>query len=100
MAILRYDALAACPAAAYQANAARYGFHSQAALRLAEVLRGALMGFRPATQGQLQEELERQAATLEEEIRLLRAPLVANRKRAIKDFWCRQPRTSSSGGSW
>ena len=46
-------------------------------------------GFRPATQGQLQEELERQAATLDEDISHLRALLAANRKRAIKDFWRR-----------
>ena len=43
-------------------------------------------GFRRATQGQLQEELERQAAALEEDIRHLRALLAADRKRAIKDF--------------
>ena len=46
-------------------------------------------GFRPTTQGQLQEELERQAAALEEDIRQLRALLAADRKRAIKDFWRR-----------
>ena len=88
-AILRYDALAACALAAYQANAARHGIQSEAAPRLTEELRGTLPGFRPATQGQLQEELERQAATLEEDIRHLRAPLPANCKRAIKDFWRR-----------
>ena len=43
-------------------------------------------GFRPTTQGQLQEELGRQAAALEEDIRQLRALLAADRKRAIKDF--------------
>ena len=88
-AILRYDALAACAPAAYQANAARHGIQSDAALRLTEELRGASPGFRPATQGQLQEELERQAATLEDDIRHLRALLAANRKHAIKDFWRR-----------
>ena len=88
-AILRYDALAACAPAAYQANAARHGIHSQAALRLTEGLRGASPGFRPTTQGQLQEELEKQAATLEEEIRRLRALLTADCKRAVKDFWRR-----------
>ena len=88
-AILCYDALAACAPAAYQANAARHGIHSEAALRLTEQLRGASPGFRPATQGQLQEELERQAATLEEDICHLRALLAADRKRAIKDFWRR-----------
>ena len=46
-------------------------------------------GFRPTTQGQLQEELERQAAALEEDIRQLRALLAADRKRAIKEFWRR-----------
>ena len=46
-------------------------------------------GFRPATQGQLQEDLERQATTLEEDIRHLPALLAADRKRAIKDFWRR-----------
>ena len=59
------------------------------ALRLTEELRGASPGFRPATQGQLQEELERQAAALEEDIRHLRALLAADCKRAIKDFWRR-----------
>ena len=88
-AILRYDALAACAPAAYQANAARHGIHFEAALRLTQELRGASPGFRPATQGQLQEELERQAATLEEAIRHLRSLLAADRKRAIKDFWRR-----------
>ena len=50
-AILRYDALAACAPAAYQANAARHGIHSEAVLWLTEALRGASPGFRPATQG-------------------------------------------------
>ena len=52
-------------------------------------MRGASPGFRLATQGQLQEELERQAAALEEDIRHLRALLAADGKRAIKDFWRR-----------
>ena len=39
--------------------------------------------------GQLQEELERQAAALKEDIRHLRALLVADRKCSIKDFWRR-----------
>ena len=86
-AVLRYDTLAACAPAAYQANAARYGIQSEAALWLAEELRGASPG--PTTQGQLQEELERQAAALKEDIRQLRALLAADRKRAIKDFWRR-----------
>ena len=77
-AVLRYNTLAACAPAAYQADAA---------LRLAEELWGAWPKFRPTTQGQLQEELERQAAALEEDIRQLRALLAADRKRAIKDFW-------------
>ena len=85
-AVLRYDTLAACAPAAYQADAAQHGIRSEAALRLAGELRGALPGFRPATQGQPQEELERQAAALEEDIRQLRALLAADRKRAIKDF--------------
>ena len=88
-AILRYDALAACAPAAYQANAALQGIHSMAALRLTEALRGASPGFRPATQSQLPEALERRPATLEEDIRHLRALLLANRKRAIKYFWRR-----------
>ena len=88
-AILRYNALAACAPAAYQANAARHGNYSEAALRLTEELRGASSGFRPATQSQLQEELDRQAAALEEDIRHLRALLAADRKRAIRDFWRR-----------
>ena len=88
-AVLRYDTLAACAPAAYQADAARYGIRSEAALRLAEELRSASPGFRPTTQGQIQEEPERQAAALEEDIRQLRALLAANCKRAIKDFWRR-----------
>ena len=55
----------------------------------AEELRGASPGFRPTTQGQLQEELERQAAALEEDTRQLRALLAADHKCAIKDFWRR-----------
>ena len=88
-AILRYDTLAACAPAAYQADAAWHGIQCEAALRLTEELGGASPGFRPATQGQLQEELERQAAALEEDIRHLRALLRADRKRATKDFWRR-----------
>ena len=68
---------------------ARHGIQSEAALRLREQLRGALPGFRPATQGRLQEELERQAAALEEDIRHLRPLLAADHKRAIKDIWQR-----------
>ena len=63
-AVLQYDTLAACAPAAYQADAARHGVRSEAAFWLAEELRGASPGFRQATQGQLQEELERQAAAL------------------------------------
>ena len=88
-AVLRSDTLAVCVPAAYQADAARHGIWSEAALRLAKELRGASPGFCPTTQGQLQEELERQAAALEEDIRQLRALLAADRKRAIKDFWRR-----------
>ena len=88
-AVLRYDTPAACAPAAYQSDAARPGIRSEAALWLAEELRGASPGFRPTTQGQLQEELERQAAALEEDIRKLRALLAADRKHAIKDFWRR-----------
>ena len=88
-AILCYDTLAGCAPAAYQANAAQHGIPSEGALRLTEELRGASPGFCPATQGQLQEELERQAAALEEDIRHLRTLLAADRKRAIKDFWRR-----------
>ena len=88
-AILHYDTLAACAPAAYQADAARHGIQSEVALRLTEELRGASPGFGPATQGQLQEELERQAAALKEDIRHLRALLAADGKRAIKDFWRR-----------
>ena len=85
-AILRYDTLAACAPAPYQADAARHGIRSEAALWFMEELQGASPGFHPATQNQLQEDLERQAAALEEDIRHLRALLVADRKRAIKDF--------------
>ena len=88
-AILCYDALEACAPAAYEAKAARPGIQSEAALRLTEELRGASPGFRPATQGQQQEELEGQAVNLEEDIRHLCALLAADRKRAIKDFWRR-----------
>ena len=88
-AVLRYDTLAACAPAAYQADAAPHGIRWEAALRLAEELRGASPGFRLTTQDQLQEELERQAAALEEDIRQLRALLAADRKRAIKEFWRR-----------
>ena len=84
--ILRYDTLAACAPAAYQTGAARHGIRSEAALQLTEELRGASPGFRPATQGQLQEELERQAAALEGDIRQLRALLAADCKPTIKDF--------------
>ena len=89
-AVLRYDTMAACAPAAYQADAAPHGIRSKAALRLTEELRGASPGFHPATQGQLQEEPERQAAALEEDIRQLRTLVAADRKRAIKDFWRRQ----------
>ena len=88
-AILRYDTLAACAPAAYQANAARHGIQTEAALPLTKKLRALSPGFRPATRGQLQEELERQAATLEADIRHLRALLAAEHKRAIRDFWRR-----------
>ena len=90
--MFRYDALAACAPAVYQADAARHGVRSEAALRLAEELRGASPGFRLTTQGQLQEELERQAAALSEDIRQLRALLATDRKCAIKDFWRRHAR--------
>ena len=86
-AILRYNTLTACAPAAYQADAARHGIWSEAALRLTEEVRGAPPGYRPSTQDQLQEELERQAAALEEDIRHLRALLAADRKRAINNFW-------------
>ena len=88
-AVLGYDTLAACAPAAYQADAARHGIWSGAALRLAEELRAASPRFCPTTQGRLQEELQRQAAALEADIRQLRALLAADRKRAIKDFWRR-----------
>ena len=52
-AIFRYDTLAVCAPAAYQADTARHGIRSEAALRLTEELRGASPVFRPATQGQL-----------------------------------------------
>ena len=84
--ILRYDALAAWAPAAYQASGARQGVHSEAALRLMEALRGAPPGFRPATQGHLQEELGRQATAVEKDIRGLPALLAADHKRAHKDF--------------
>ena len=55
-----------------------------------EELAGASPGFRPATVSQLQEELERQEATLGEDIRHLRALLAADCKHAIKVFWGRR----------
>ena len=58
-AVLRYDTLAARAPPAYQADAARHGIRSEAALRLTEELQGVSPGFRLTTQGQLQEELER-----------------------------------------
>ena len=76
-----------CAPAAYQADAAQHGIRSEAALRLTEELRGASPGFRPARQGKLQEELERQAAALVEELRQLHTLLAPDRKRAVKDFW-------------
>ena len=88
-AILQYNALAAGAAVAYQANAAWHGVHSEAALQLTETLRGASPAFRPDKQGQLQEELERQAAALEEDICQLRALLAAELKRTMNDFWYR-----------
>ena len=87
--ILRYDTLAACAPAAYQADATRHGIQSKAVLRLTEELRGASPGLHPAMQGQPQEELERQAAALEDDIRQWRTLLAADRKRPIKDFWRR-----------
>ena len=50
-AILCYDTLAACAPATYQADAAQHGIWSEASLRLAEELRGASSGFRPAMHG-------------------------------------------------
>ena len=97
-AVLRYDSLAACAPAAYHADAAWHGIRSEAALRLAEELRRASPGFRPTTQGQLQEELEKQAAALEEDIRKLRALLAADRKRAIRHFWHRHAPDIGRGG--
>ena len=88
-AVLRYDTLAARAPAAYQADAARHGIRFEAALWLTEELQGVSPGFRPTTQGQLKEKLERQAAALEEDIRQLRALLAADCNRAIKDFWRR-----------
>ena len=53
------------------------------------MLQGASPGFCLATQSQLQVELERQAAALEEEICQLRAVLAADHKPALKYFWRR-----------
>ena len=86
-AMIRYNALVASAPAAYQANAAQHVIHLEAALRLAEVLRDALPGFRPTKLDQLQEELERQATALEEDIHHPYTLLAAARKHAIKDFW-------------
>ena len=97
-AILRYDTLAACAPVAYQADAAQHGIRSEAALWLTEELRGTSPGFRPVTQGQLQEELERQAAVLEEDIRQLRALLAADRQRGIKNY--RRPHAPDIAQRW
>ena len=86
MATLLFDALAACAPAAYHANADRHGVYSEAALGLTELKRLS-PGFSPATQGQLQEEPERQATALEEDIRHLHMLLADGCKRAIEDFW-------------
>ena len=75
--------------AAYQTDAAQHGILSEAALRLAEALRGASPRFRPTSHRQVQEELERQATALEEDGRHLRDLLAADRNRAMKDFWRR-----------
>ena len=66
-AILWYKARVACAPAVYQMKAALDGIHSEMELQLAEGLRGTLLGFRPDTQDQLQEEMEREAKTLEED---------------------------------
>ena len=97
-AVLRYDTLAARAPAAYQADAARHRMRSEAALRLTEELRGVSPGFRPTTQGQLQEELERQATALEEDIRQLHALLAADRKAPSRISGAATPPTSPSGG--
>ena len=97
-AVLRYDTLAACAPVAYQADAARYGIRSEAGLWLAEELQGASPGFRLTTHGQLQEELERQAAALEEDIRQLRALLAADRSAPSRTSAAATPPTSPSDG--
>ena len=97
-AVLRYDTLAACAPAAYQADPGRHGIRSEAALRVAEELRGASPRFCPTTQGQLQEELERQAAALEEDSRQLRALLAADRKPPSRTSGAATPPTSPSDG--
>ena len=81
-AILEYEALALCTRPARPCTVAA----SEAALRLAEVLRDALPGFCPKTQGQLQEELKRPRTALEEDICHLSTLPAANRKCAIKDL--------------
>ena len=53
--ILWYGALAACAPAAYQANAARHGIHSEAALRLTEALRSCIARVLPGNAGQAAE---------------------------------------------
>ena len=95
-AVLRCDILAACAPAAYQAHAARHGTRSEAAVRLVEELRSASPGFHPTTQGQLQEELERQAVALEEDIRQLRALLATDRKAPSRTSGAATPPRSPS----
>ena len=65
------------------------GIRSESPLWLTEELRSASPGVCPATPGQLQEELDRQAAAVEEDVRQLRVLLAADRKRAIIDLWRR-----------
>ena len=50
-AILRYDALAACAPAAYQANPALHAIHSEAALRLTEELQPPRASYRRSWRG-------------------------------------------------
>ena len=71
----------------YQIKAALDGIHSEMELQLAEGQRGTLLAFSPNTQDQLQEEMELEAKTLEDDTCHLCALLAAECTRTIKDFW-------------
>ena len=64
---------------------------------LTQALGSASPVFHPAVASKLQEELERQAVALEEDICHLRTLIAADRKRPIKDFWRRHAKDIVQG---